>query len=79
MMHALGMNHPKSEDGIGIFYDSRLSPYNLDSYKETDHEKYLSEHYNFSDLDRKIIRTLYSPCILRSITKDEIEKYLKAD
>ena len=76
MMHALGMNHPKPEHGIGIFYDSRLSPYNLDSYDDAEHEKYLSENYKFSDLDRKIIRALYSPCIPRGISKDEMEKHI---
>lgn len=79
MMHALGLAHPKSENGIGTFYDSRLSPYNLNSYDEAEHDKYLSENYMFSDLDRKIIRTLYSPCIPSGISKDEMETLLESD
>jgi len=74
MMHALGMNHPKTENGQVIFWDSRLAPYNLTSYEEADHEKYLSENYKFSNIDKKIIRAVYSPCIPRGISKKEMGK-----
>lgn len=63
MMHALGMNHPKFASKPAEQHSSVIMPYNMKSLDEEEEERHLANHYKFTALDRKLIKTLYSPCL----------------
>lgn len=77
MMHALGLNHPKFLNQPSQLQNSIMSGYSLKTFDKEEEEEYLANHYKFSALDRKMITTLYNPCIPAGLSRLALSKAIK--
>lgn len=75
MMHVLGFEHPKFLNQPFEIMNSVITIINLKTYDEI--EPYYASHHKFSELDKKMIRTLYSPCIDRGMKRSDFYNAIK--
>jgi len=75
MMHVLGLNHPKFLNQHFEVMNSILTTININRYEDLNN--YLETHHKFSELDKKMLRMLYSPCISLGMGRTELFKIIQ--